>query len=378
MMTRASFPILSLLIACQGLAACGAADEHVDDGRPDAPASDGDPDRVAAVAGDFAETGVLSTIGAPSLEVVQGVVDGVALADPAARRVGGELIIVNRFLGDNLTILDARTLTLVDQIGTGAGSNPQDVVAVGTKLYVAALGLGELLVFDRAAGNARTTIDLSDLDPDGVPDCTALRVVGGRLYVTCGLLENFRAVRPGKLVVVETATDTVATTVDLPFGNPTGPLTEVAGALYVATVPDYQDYDEGCLVRITPGPSPSAACAITNQAIDGFLSRLAPRGDVVWGIHSAFDASFDAAGALVRVNLTDGSVSAPVTPASVLAQDLAVCGQHLFLADKATGAQGIRVFHVEGTAVSERTEDALDIGLPPAFGGGLACLPPAP
>jgi hypothetical protein len=317
---------------------------------------------------------VVSTIDAPGLEVDQGAVAGVAGSDPAVRRIGDELFVINRFGGDNVTIVDARTLALVDQLATGAGSNPQDVALVGDTLYVAALGADSLLVIDRTDPDPIGEIDLSTLDDDGFPDCTAVTAVGTRLFVTCGLLDNFSADVPGKLVVIDTADDSVETSLDLPSRNPSGWLEPVGADLYVATVPDYQDYSEGCLVRITTGATPTATCAISNDAMDGYLTEVSVAGGVAWGVRFAYDADFNGAGDVVAVDLEGDVIGAPVDGAGVLAADLTACGDHVFVADKAADAQGIRVYQIGGTGLVELTDAPLDIGLPPAFGNGLACM----
>lgn len=370
-----------LILPVLFLAACGGSDEQLGDDTPPGPDAAVDPDggdepvtsRVAAVAGDFVATGILSTVDAPSLEVDTGVVAGVAGSDPAIRRIGDELFIVNRFGGDNITIVDATTFALVDQIATGADSNPQDVAQVGGKLYVPALGADSLLVIDRASPQTIDEIDLSTLDDDGFPDCVAAHAVGTRVFVACSLLDNFSADVAGKLVVIDTSDDSVAHTIDLPSRNPVGWFFEDGATLYLATVPDYQDYTEGCLVEVTTAPTPAATCAITNDSVDGYLSKLTHAGDQVWGVHFAYDAEFNGSGALVAVDLEGGTIGTPLDAAGVLATDLAGCGPHVYVADKAMDAQGIRVYQTDGTGVDELTTDPLDIGLPPAFGNGLAC-----
>src|SRR5262249_12324940 len=99
--------------------------------------------RAVVVAGDFnpGHPGVLRTYD-PATGMVHSNA-GPALAvgdDPVLRHFGHELFIVNRADGNNVTILDDRTLAFADQLGTGAGSNPQDVAVVGDKLYVPTYG----------------------------------------------------------------------------------------------------------------------------------------------------------------------------------------------------------------------------------------------
>ncbi len=368
------------------LAACGGADEHADDApdAPDAaPAPDADesltPVRLAVVASDFS-TGVFTTIDAPSLTVDTAAVAGVASADPVIRAHGDELFIVNRYNFDNITILAADTLALVTQISTGSDSNPQDVAVVGNKLYVAALGADGIRVIDRATPTTIGSIDLSKLDTDGVPDCVSVYAVGDRVFAVCGLLENFAAVQNGKVVVIDTSDDTVETTFDLPAMNPAGFLelapagTAFAGDLLMATIPSYTDLATGCLVRITTGTTPAASCGPTNQSLGGFASRVGFAGAVTWVVAAHFDGSFNAFGEL-RPIAAAGTLGDSVTGSAVVAQDLAVCGDFVFVSDKAAAAEGVRVFARDGDALNQLTTTVLDVGTTPIAGNGLVCLP---
>lgn len=348
------------------LPACG--DNHGGggpDGAPDGP--DTGAAKAAIVAGDFNATGILSTIGAPSLEVTPNAVAGVASSDPVVRRIGDELFLINRLSGDNITILDSTTLSLTAQIATGAGSNPQDVAVVGNKLYVAALGVGAILVIDRDHPDTVNQIDLSSLDTfDQNPDCVSVAAVGDKVYAACGLLQQFSPIVNGKLVTIDTSDDSVAGSIDLPSMNPTGWFSTDAGDLLIPLVPSYTDYSTGCLARITTGSTPTATCAVTNQTMAGFALRVIDG----WAIVGAYDDSFNTTkGALVRVD-GGAAMSAPTE----MLKDMAVCGIYIFAGDRAMGAEGVRVFQIDGDAATELTTDPLDIGLPPGYGDGIACM----
>ena len=362
----------SLLASFLLLAACGGGSMSGDDdgGGDDSPVGDRR-GTVAVVAGDFDATGLISTVtfdGTVSADAAPGTVG----ADPALRRIGDELFVINRFGtgGNNITILSASDLQLIDQIGTGEGSNPQDVAMVGTKLYIPALGSGALLVIDRNTPDTIDTIDLSALDDDGVPDCISAAALDGKVYVACGLLDSFAAVENGVVAVIDPATDTLEDTIELPAKNPTGWFTEVDGALLLATVPDYVDYSTGCVARIT---GDGADCAVDNAALGGYANRLLYADGQAWAVVAAFDADFDSSGWLVRF---DGGFtpSAALTPETAVIQDAALCGGHVFAADKAFDADGIRIYTAGG--VREETDGALDVGLPPVYGNAIACTAP--
>jgi hypothetical protein len=258
--------VVSLLLA----AACGDNIAPLA-GDPDA-APDPGPDaavtaKAIITAGDFNVTGTIATIALPSRTVTANAVAGVAQGDPIIRRFGSEVVIVNRQGGDNVTVLDAATLQLVgEQMATGAGSNPQDVAAVGRKLYLPALGTTGVVVLNRDQPSARTTIDLSALDADGRPECNSAYAIDNRVYVVCGILDGFAVRGNGRVAVIDAATDTVVDDFDLGIQNPNGQVQRTpegsvfGGDLLIPAVPSYSDFSRGCLAVI-PSESPSAPTA---------------------------------------------------------------------------------------------------------------------
>ncbi len=209
-LTRSLIPALCVFAACGG-----------DDGGDGIPVQN----RAVVVAGDFTPgaPGVMAALDMETTAVTQGVAPTGAVGDdPIVRRYGDELFIVNRADGNNVTILDAITLELVEQLATGAGSNPQDVVLVGNELYVPSLGTSGVVVIERGTGATRQ-IDLSSLDTaDGLPDCVSVAKVGADVFVACGLLDNFLASKNGVVAVLDTGANDAVTTFELQNPNPFG------------------------------------------------------------------------------------------------------------------------------------------------------------
>ncbi len=330
---------------------------------------------AAVVSGDFASTGVISAIDVDSLEVAPNAVAGVAGSDPVIRRVGDELFVVNRSGGDNVTVVDAETFAFVEQYAIGAGSNAQDIAVVGRKLYLPGLGTEGVVVVDRDDPENPTTIDLSALDTvDGMPDCVAAYAVGTKVYVACGLLDNFFASGNGQLAVIDTADDSVDTTLELPAPNPWNWFSEVGGDLYLTIQPSFNATDAGCLAKITTGSTPTAACVVSSADLDGFSNRAFEVDGKLLSAVTKFSEDFTTSyGKLVWIDVEAGTVSDALTPDTMIAQDVAVCEGSVFMTDKAAGADGIRVFRLDGDSVTEATTAPLDIGLPPRFENGIAC-----
>jgi YVTN family beta-propeller protein len=362
-----------LMTTALGLAACGdnlavAPDAPLHDAAPDAPT----PPRAAIAAGDFnpGDPGVLSIVDPMTHAVRRNAAPGGSVGDdPVLRHVGNELYVVNRSDGNNVTVLDPDTHQLIEQIGTGAGSNPQDVAVVGSKLYVPVLGGTGVVVLTRGQ-TAIATIDLGADDPDGKPDCASAFAVDGQIYVACDLLDASFAPRgPGKVYVIDSASDTVVHSFTLQTKNPIGLIEQLrTGELAVPTV-DFSN-SAGCVEKFTTGATPaSAGCIVANADMGGYASRIEfqPSGSpIMWIAVSAYPNGSLRAFDLTTNALWTGSVSV----ASEIIGDVAACPDStVVVADKSTTSGGVRLYK-EG---QELTTAPLDIGLAPSSPHGLLC-----
>jgi hypothetical protein len=374
MNTTRTLSILSLLSLA---AACGDSDSHVPDG-PDA-GPGGDTATVFAVGTDYQSPGIASTVGIPSLRVDQGAVAGVASSDPVVRYADGMIVVVNRFGADNVTVLDADDLSLIAQISTGAGSNPQDVAVKGRTVYVAALAAAGVLVLDLDAPSSGVvdTIDLSSLDPDDdIPNCNAVTLVGDTLFAACGILDDgdaFLTPRgPGKIAVIDTGDDSLVDDFELLHVRPIGPLVATAAAgplggdLLVTTVPSFADLTEGCLERVSTGATPASnGCLVENAALDGYASGYAydAAADRLWiaTTRGWDDEDFGSLGDLWHYDAVAGTLAAdPVSDEAHRPSAVTLCPTGHAVTTDAAG--GLRVHASDGT---ELTDTLLDIGLPP-------------
>ena len=334
--------------------------------------------KAIVVAGDFQATGVLSVVDVTEQSVRVAAVAGVVGPDPVLRHVGDEYVIINRLGGDNVTILD-RNLQLVEQLGTGASSNPQDAVVVGGKVFVAALASPDLLVMDRGSNRPPRRVSLATLDSvDGFPDCVAVTAVENKVFVACGQLDrDFKPRGPGQIAVVDAETERVLSTFSLASANPIGlwtrsPAASVYGGdLLIATVPDYANLALGCVERVSTDNSPaSKGCAITNQALGAYANHLEVTDEALWVAATGFDASFNPFGSLRHVSLDTGMLTA--TTASAAAQvvvDVAACSNGQVVVSDRAPVNGIRIYGATG----EVTTEPLPIGMRPGTGNNIVC-----
>ncbi|MCX5742438.1 MAG: hypothetical protein NT062_08080 [Proteobacteria bacterium] len=351
----------------------------------DATPIQGDPDappvvvaaRAVVVAGDFDAAGTMASIDPVTRTVTKNIApQGAVDADPFLRKVDDELFVINR-KDNNITILDAKTGALVEQLATGAGSNPQDVAVIGTKLYVPTFGGKGVVVLTRGSATS-TEIDLGADDPDGKPNCESIFAVDGKLYVACGLLDSgFQPQGPGRVYVVDPATDTKIATVTMANKNPLGLFERhpdaFGGDLVIPTI-DFAD-GAGCVERITVGATPAThGCATTNALLGGFANRLeflpGTPGNAPTLLVAVNGNAFPAA-YLRAVDSATGTLAAlPYNPDAEHLTDVAVCPDRtIVVADQAMGTGGVRLY----AGTSELTTTALDVGLPPKSGHGLLC-----
>jgi len=383
---------LPLIVWTLGLALAACGDNHgaAPDAAPPVDAASGPP-RAVVVAGDFGpgHPGVLSTLDPATLTVMTNVGPALAVGDdPILRHFGGELFIVNRNDGNNITILDDQTLALEEQLGTGASTNPQDVAVRGQNLYVATFG-GKGLVMLTRGQTTVTTIDLSQDDPDGKPNCNSVYLVGSDLYVSCGLLDDankFVPRGPGKVYVVDTATNAIKTTLTLSTKNPFGVFEQIPATARVDENPGdllmptvlFAD-GSGCVERIaTGGAAPSAAGCVpmmmNTTDLKGYASRIGflidkvAAAEITW---LATPTTFPKAD-LRAYDMPSGALwPRPLNPSTEAIGDLAVCpGGEIVVADTTMNASGLRVYNIEA---AELTKAALPIGLPPGSTHGIVC-----
>lgn len=323
---------------------------------------------------DSTTSGILTEIAMNELTVSQGIVDGVVASDAVVRRFGNRLYIINRFGFDNITIVDIDTDQLVAQISTGTGTNPQDVAVIGDALYVCAYDSNSILVLDQTDEQAKPTrIDISSYDKDGVPNCNSIVAVDGILYATLGIIDQSFSSNGGKVVVIDSADNTITSDFDLTYNNPFGLLEATdpdgpfGGDLLVPTTEDFGPVN-GCIERIRVGATPSSGgCLIENATLGGFSGKVQLRGDeVIVAVSTSFTE-----GKVVKVGADGALIGDSITPATQHVTDIAVCPSGDVLTND--GENGtIRVF---GPDDAERTSGTgLDIGLPASYANALVCF----
>ena len=355
------------------LAACGDNLAGHSNASPDAHANgsaDAGPQPVRAIAAEPPANfgpppGILSVLDVDALKIQQNVAGGVAGGDPFIKKINDRLYVINR-TENNVLALDAASLEFLGQLGTGPGSNPQDAAVVGDKVYVPALGTAGVVV-GKIGSTDVNTIDLNAAvgSTDGKPDCVGAAVVGTDVYVTCENLVSFVPASVGKLVVIDSTTDTVRTHIDLPVQNPQNLIAELPDHTLVVSA---YDKAAGCTMQITPGATPTATCLVGNTqlAVGGAEpTHIAVQGGKIWFASTTNYTD----GGLRSYDTATSMMGAMVAPSTENIRDVAVCPNGKIVVADTAGSGGLRVYQ-DGT---ELTTSALAIGLPPGFGNNLVC-----
>jgi hypothetical protein len=363
---------LAPLFALASLAACSSHKSS-----PDAPLSN--VPTAVVVAGDFTagHPGVLATVDIETQKVTTGVApQGAVGDDPELRLFGSDLYVISRADGDNITILGGTSLSLVDQLATGASSNPQDVAVTSAHLYVPILGGSGVAVLTQGS----TSISVIDLSAGavspGLPFCEANTLVGTNLYVACGELDasNMDAPTiPGKVFVIDTTTNTVSSSFNLMNENPVGTFHVMPNGDLAIETANYTTDTMGCIEQITTTGTPaSAGCLVSNQTLGGTVNRFevqqnAGSDTLMW--LSIAGSNFSSQ-MLYSYDLTTSKLSAPISASSEAIGDLAVCPDGTIVAsDQGSGASGIRLFKDS----KEVTTAPLPVGLDTDSTYALVC-----
>ncbi len=298
--------------------------------------------------------------------------------DAVARRSGNTIFVINRYLADNVLVLDAGAgYAVIDQYSTGLNSNPYDLEVVRPgRAYLTRFEETQLWVVEPLHGTLLATVDLSSFaDADGIPEMSQVAAVGDFAFVSLQRLDRFQSSLPPAggscLVVIDTRTDEVVDanpstggidSILLPAENPTGDLwyERKLNRLLVVESGEFLVQDGG-LAAVNPFTRQSEGFITTEAQLGGDLqaARLASSA-VGWAIVS--DASFRTL--LVRFDVSSGApIDTVLTSSGFDLSDLEISQQgRVYVADRNSQNPGIRVYDANTTAL---VAGPIGTGLPP-------------
>jgi len=299
-------------------------------------------------------------------------------SDAVARRWGDTIFVVNRYLADNILVLDAANgYAVIDQYSTGLNSNPYDLEVVRPgRAYIPRYEETTLWVVEPLHGTLLATVDLSLFaDADGIPEMAQVAAVGDFAFVSLQRLDRNSPYLPpaggSSLAVIDTRTDQVVDAdpstpqldpIVLPAENPSGDLwyDRHLNRLLVVCSGNFLVADGG-LVVVNPFTRQSEGFVATESQLGGDLqaARLAS-ADLGWAIVS--DASFRTL--LLRFDVASGAVLDTVlTPAGFDLSDLEISDTgRVYVADRSAQAPGVRVYDAQSAQLLSGPNN---VGLPP-------------
>ena len=303
-------------------------------------------------------------------------------ADAVGRWHDGLLYVVNRAGADNIQVLDPGAgLAVVRQHSLGLGRNLQDIAFLddGTA-YVSCYDTAELLHIDPATGGILHVVSTAAFaDADGLPETNRLYHRDGLLYLTCERLDRdgwYAPVGDSYLLVLDTASrtwidcDPVQSDVQgirLAAANPTTDLVPAGDRLLVGCTGFYALLDGGVDV-VDLDLRTSLGLEITEAELGGDLVGLTggPDGRRHVVVSSpTFTTS-------VKAYRAGGGIEVLAAASAYDHAGLTWNGDGLvFVADRALGAAGVRVY--DASSGAELTTGPIGTGLPPA-----AIILPAP
>jgi hypothetical protein len=164
--------------------------------------------------------------------------------------------------------------------------NPHDVdIDAAGRLWVTRYELSSLALI-LPDGSWGGSVDLGDLDPDGIPDMDAIRIFGGFAYVSFESLDRTRIPwlpkRRGAIAIIDTAPPHRRIgTIDLVGSNPEGrfvPMNEEGSIVAVATPGSFYAIDEADGIDAVDLVSGKATQIISETALGGSVWEVAVAG----------------------------------------------------------------------------------------------------
>lgn len=250
---------------------------------------------AVVIASTLLDVGSVSTITLDDAKTVAQALIMTNGSDAIVRAYGDLIYIVNRLGSDSVQVIDPNDgFKIIGDYSVGAGSNPQDIVVFGDKAYISRLSgqndvddQSDVLIVDPLTGERLGGLDLKQYmtdDGERLSSAAQMHRVGGYIYVTCQDLSGWWvADTNGKVVVIDTATDTVVKSIELAGRNPADIVySQFSERLYVTDtgVFDPMTYmtdvttDFGGIEVINPETNETEGILIDDAALGGNPSEI--------------------------------------------------------------------------------------------------------
>ncbi len=286
--------------------------------------------------------------------------------DATGRYHDGLLYVLGRG-GSNLIQIynPAESFELVREFSIGAGRNPQDIIFDDqSRAFVSCYDDAVLLMVDPEAGLVIQTFTTATFaDSDGLPETAWMKIHQNHLYINSQLLDRgnwYSPTGPGQLLVLNLDNLQWLNPIELEGANPYPKIRfQNENNLLVGCVGFWGILDGG-IEKVNPNSGGSEGFLITEEELGGDVVNFVVADDQLFVLIS--NTSFVTS--IVSVNLNTNAVNTVVSSTGYDLADLAWDGDfQLYVADRALGSAGIRVF--DSVTHVELTTQPVSTGLPP-------------
>jgi hypothetical protein len=269
----------------------------------------------------------------------------------------------------------------VYQDQTTPSSRPHGIYGVDVDgsgdLWVSRLDLPSVAILS-PAGKLVTTVDLSDLDPDGNPDMNGILVQGGQAFVALEFLQDGpggvvsdAAKQPGALAVIDVASRLRVGLIQLPGHNPVQRFVPTGSpSVFLMAMPGQHDLisqEDGIdSIDLAKG---TATQVISETGLGGSVDNVVWAGPTeayaivegpVAGVNPTSVVAFDPTRGVVTRTLAKAPYFTDDSLEGYVFVGLAVDGDVVLVADQTTGSAAIRVFPRAGGAELPRIPTTVD------------------
>jgi len=147
-------------------------------------------------------------------------------SDAVPKKVPGysDIFVINRLGNDNIQRVEKSSGRTVSQFSVGRGTNPQDMVRSGEKVFVSLFEKPYLLEWNIQEGTGSPAVDLTAFsDADGVPEASRLQVFGNKIWIQLQKLNRLAQYEPtdsSVIAVLNPAESRIESTIQLMGVNP--------------------------------------------------------------------------------------------------------------------------------------------------------------
>lgn len=278
--------------------------------------------------------------------------------------------LILRYGSDAIDVLDPDTFKIETEYSVEAMSNPYDIAVVSEeRAYVPRYGSEEMLIVNPFTGKQDGTVDFGDYsDEDGTPEMTESAVFDGTVYVPVQRLDSsWTPVGKSYVVLVDAETGDIDGDIELTGTNPYGgpQYSEALGQFVIAEPGSSADLENAGIELLNPETDEVSGFIITEDELGGNVYKglvlTETKGYALIGA-----GEYGADTHVVTFNPETGKKEDSVLEGDGWVYgDIALTpdGSELWVADRTTDADGIRIFDTQTD--KEITDEPIDMGLPP-------------